>query len=326
MNIFFWKKEDKYPYLVEIRPMLEKYRIKRKISEVVEYFKLRRWHRVPHITLVYNFKLKKDVDNFYLAKLIQHVASKFDIKKLKFYYDGFELKKGDNGYILAFRIEPSSELKKFRMSLYEAIKTHIKERPDVKKYNRKNDEFWFHATIGYRLSEREFTKLKNAVELLRDEYIPAYPLRIPLLKGGKITYEYDVLTGRILPRKLALSKKAYSEMVQAYRRKFNVEMTEKINDRSIWLISDTHFDHKNIIKYCGRPFVDVREMNQVLLRNWNNTVKNEDTVYFLGDASFGKHSRDALYWISKLNGRIVYIRGNHEKVRLGGSVKITKNK
>lgn len=39
--------------------------------------------------------------------------------------------------------------------------------------------------------------------------------------------------------------------------------------------------------------------------------------YFLGDASFGKYSKGALHWISRLNGRIVYIRGNHEKTRLG---------
>ena len=56
----------------------------------------------------------------------------------------------------------------------------------------------------------------------------------------------------------------------------------------VWLISDTLFDHENIIRYCNRPFRSVEEMNSVMLRNWNRTVRPEDLVYFLGDMSFGR--------------------------------------
>jgi len=58
-------------------------------------------------------------------------------------------------------------------------------------------------------------------------------------------------------------------------------------------------------------------MNKVLVKNWNNMIKEDDTVYFLGDMSFGKRSRNPSYWIRKLNGKIIYIRGNHEKTKIG---------
>lgn len=86
---------------------------------------------------------------------------------------------------------------------------------------------------------------------------------------------------------------------------------KKVKGR-IYLIADTHFDHANIIRYCKRPFPNVRIMNRVLIRNWNNTVKPRDTVYFLGDWAFGRGSREPKYWVRKLNGHIFSIKGSHD--------------
>lgn len=40
----------------------------------------------------------------------------------------------------------------------------------------------------------------------------------------------------------------------------------------IFFTSDHHFSHANIIRYCNRPFASAEEMNQELIRRWNQTV------------------------------------------------------
>lgn len=83
--------------------------------------------------------------------------------------------------------------------------------------------------------------------------------------------------------------------------------------KKVFVIGDLHLDHANIIKYCNRPFKSTSEMNYFIVNNWNNTVKNNDVVYFLGDMAFGRGSHSTDYWVSKLNGKIIFIKGSHDK-------------
>lgn len=78
----------------------------------------------------------------------------------------------------------------------------------------------------------------------------------------------------------------------------------------IYFVSDFHIGHARIIEYGQRPFASVEEMNEVLVNNWNSIVKSEDTVYFLGDFSLSAHY---LTYVSRLNGCIILIAGNHDK-------------
>jgi len=80
----------------------------------------------------------------------------------------------------------------------------------------------------------------------------------------------------------------------------------------LFFTSDSHFDHKNILKYCKRPFSSVEEMNQGLIDNWNSVVGKDDTVFHLGDVIFGGNT-NLIKYVSQLNGHIILIKGNHDR-------------
>lgn len=82
----------------------------------------------------------------------------------------------------------------------------------------------------------------------------------------------------------------------------------------IFFTSDTHFYHKNILKFAAKSrqnIKDVKEMNEKLIRNWNSQVGPDDTVYILGDVSFAK-SQLTEKILKRLNGRLNLIKGNHD--------------
>jgi calcineurin-like phosphoesterase family protein len=87
----------------------------------------------------------------------------------------------------------------------------------------------------------------------------------------------------------------------------------------IWVISDTHFNHKNILNFHDdegqrvRPFNSVEEMNEVLIERWNARVKPGDKIYHLGDVYFGPKSWIEENW-HKLNGKKRLIVGNHDDI------------
>ena len=80
-----------------------------------------------------------------------------------------------------------------------------------------------------------------------------------------------------------------------------------------WFTGDTHFNHENIIKYCNRPFDSIYHMNETIIKNWNERVKDEDIVFHLGDFCFKeKDDIKPQDWIDRLNGNMILIKGNHD--------------
>lgn len=83
----------------------------------------------------------------------------------------------------------------------------------------------------------------------------------------------------------------------------------------MWFTADTHFGHKNILKFCNRPFATIEEMDEALIERWNEKVAPDDDVYHLGDFALTSvaKTRDVL---NRLNGNIHLIIGNHESSAL----------
>lgn len=94
---------------------------------------------------------------------------------------------------------------------------------------------------------------------------------------------------------------------------------------NIFVISDTHFNHANILKFTGkngdyfRKFNDLNHMNEVIIDNWNKIVKPQDKIYHLGDVYFGGQ-QDAEKILSRLNGKKRLIVGNHDVIYGKGNI------
>lgn len=83
---------------------------------------------------------------------------------------------------------------------------------------------------------------------------------------------------------------------------------------NVWITSDIHFSHENVLSFCpsSRPFSDLDEMHNFIIAKWNSKIQPTDTVYILGDVSFGK-LQDTVNFLNSLNGFKHLIVGNHDK-------------
>ena len=85
---------------------------------------------------------------------------------------------------------------------------------------------------------------------------------------------------------------------------------------AVFLVSDTHFGHAGVCRFMRndgvtklRPWDDPEEMDEFMIRAWNERVRPNDKVYHLGDVVI---NRRALVTLGRLNGDKVLIRGNHD--------------
>ena len=80
---------------------------------------------------------------------------------------------------------------------------------------------------------------------------------------------------------------------------------------SIFITSDTHFYHDNIIKYDNLPFENSEQMNEKIIESWNSAVGVNDEVWCLGDMFFCSKEK-AKDIMDKLNGHKYLVFGNHD--------------
>ena len=93
----------------------------------------------------------------------------------------------------------------------------------------------------------------------------------------------------------------------------NIEDPDKL-----FLTSDSHYGHFNICKYCHRPFQSRSEMDQTLIKNWNEVVPEDGIVVHCGDFML-PHNEDIKEYnkyLNQLHGRVLLLRGNHDLASL----------
>ncbi len=86
-----------------------------------------------------------------------------------------------------------------------------------------------------------------------------------------------------------------------------------------FFISDEHYGHENIIKYTSRPFENVEEMNEEMIKRNNEIVGPNDIVVHAGDFCWAKTYQEAQKYIDRLNGNHIFLLGSHDKWLKGKS-------
>ena len=97
-------------------------------------------------------------------------------------------------------------------------------------------------------------------------------------------------------------------------------LAKKYPDRKVFVISDEHFEHKNIINLTRHDLfgsdntdISLEKMNEYIINAHNSVINDDDIVLILGDFSFKTGIERLTEIVSKLNGHKFLITGNHDK-------------
>jgi len=85
------------------------------------------------------------------------------------------------------------------------------------------------------------------------------------------------------------------------------------NPEKLFFTSDSHHGHTNVIKHANRPFADIQEHDEILIKNWNEVVPPDGIVIHQGDFSMKLKSTKLKWILESLNGIIYLVKGNHEQ-------------
>jgi calcineurin-like phosphoesterase family protein len=335
-------------YLIEIRLARTKWRIRNTIFAIAGTFGLEPFmERHPHITLFGPLVLNEGVAPDELLAVIGRAVR--GTGPVPFLINGWEIRRGMHGSVIAFAVTPSETLQNLTRTL-TGILGPISQ--SLNAWDSQPDAKWFHVTLANGLGEKQasacFRKLTKKTDIPHSSSVARhagfsrriltrirqflkrgipehfYPelldgsgLRITVMQNDEILAEYDLLNDRWIYGDHSHDSGPWKETLGQYRRAagFERQSPQKPEPDDIFLIADLHLGHANIIRYCSRPFVfaDCTEMDAVLIRNWNFTVGNDSPVYHVGDLRYGRGAPPVAGYLEQLGGRVTFITGNHDE-------------
>lgn len=167
----------------------------------------KRGHAVPHMTLFGPFSTRQE------KRMVSEVVRACQNYSLApFGIEGF----GHFGKeVIYMRIRPSKELEDLRRDISERLLkvTHTRSEFDS------NSNLSFHATIAFRDIERKFAKIWKYIEQKPAPSINQHLLRVTILKGHRLLYEYDLLQQRLLIRREALNKRSWRKTFELLKQR-----------------------------------------------------------------------------------------------------------
>ena len=139
------------------------------------------------------------------------------------------------------------------------------------------------------------------------EVNPGDPVMLRTLYAGSLQLE---MNGPDRPSGRTTGQQALRHMIKANEQ---WPVLSYRPEGRVWLYSDLHLHHRNIIDYCSRPFADIEEMDATLLERWEQTVEWNDTIVVLGDVALaGAMSSEDTRQLARLPGHKLLVRGNHD--------------
>ncbi len=181
------------------------------IKEVAHRFRVKgaiKYRPVPHMTL---YGPSQTVELQSVFSRIENVARKFTLVPFSVY--GFDWHDGEDGKVIAARINASPELKNLRKELAEELAKISAPQP----WDRQS-EYWFHTTIAFKDIYQKFDRIRRHLQRKDTPQINQHLVRITVLNSKrKIEREYDLMFKRWLNRREALSKRLFQRTVNRLR-------------------------------------------------------------------------------------------------------------
>lgn len=288
------------PYFIEIRVVGRlKYDILNMMNVLTRRFHIDTSKIVPHIRLLGPFKTE---DEERLIEDFEYVCSQIPLLKYKIN----DLEIFTSTGVLYLDVEENENIEIFRLALNDRLRDYCK----LSHWDF-SPNYRLHITLATdiesRIGESIITYMK-----WHKPFIYEHPmLRVTLLKEGKILCEYDFMEEYLYDYRKPEDVEGSRDSITQYFKMVNEvrQLTPQV-----YFTSDLHLCDINVLGNCRRPFRDIEEMNTTLVCNWNAAINPTDTVYYLGDFMYsGCNQEDFEKWASRLNGNIVFIRGNHDQ-------------